>query len=221
MTRENITKNGHSDSDRARIFALRERYGDVTFELDCGTRLKASKIVMACACEHFDTMFSGNFAEARSNVIRIREVSSEAFHLFIKYCFLGEIEMFYGKRSVMYAEVHTRSTLAELLPLFEFMRICERFGLPDINDQMVHLFSEKMRTDDFIATSTLAYAYDSGCVAEEWLDIVSDLFKQLTNSGDFFELDCLRDCLRECTRYHEELFKTIVHHRASSWTTHA
>lgn len=122
------------------MYSLRERWGDVTFQLDTGEKVKASRIVLVANCEHFNNMFSGDFIESTAEFIKIHDVSVEAFQYLIKYCYYGA-ELFNGEEGDMAREVQTSN---ELTTVFEFMKLCDRYNLPHVAEKTSRLVISKM-----------------------------------------------------------------------------
>jgi hypothetical protein len=157
------TPEAQQTSSYRTLYDLRETWGDVTFELDSGDRVKASKVILVAQCQYFEVMFSSDrFVESMEKVIRIQGVSTEVFALFIKFCYFGH-EFFAEDIEGNMVTAVTNSD--ELTAVFGFIKLCDRYNLPDIAEKTANIVTSKMVIDGpAAAIYILAQAFTSDCM---------------------------------------------------------
>ncbi|CAG8563974.1 7964_t:CDS:1 [Funneliformis caledonium] len=69
-----------------------ESFADVEFLFDCGSTLKAHRIVLATRCSYFKVMLQGGFKEATLDVIPIRDINYEVYHIILFYIYTGKLK---------------------------------------------------------------------------------------------------------------------------------
>ncbi|CAG8437567.1 9299_t:CDS:2 [Acaulospora colombiana] len=68
-----------------------ETYSDVEFSFDCGSKLKASRVVLASRSAYFESMFEGSWKESKLFTIPIESVKYECFKLLIRFIYTGRL----------------------------------------------------------------------------------------------------------------------------------
>ncbi|GBB87560.1 hypothetical protein RclHR1_01400013 [Rhizophagus clarus] len=69
-----------------------ENFSDVTFKFNCGSEIKASRIVLAMKSSYFKALFNGNWKESKSSVILIKDVKFECFKRMIYFLYSGKLD---------------------------------------------------------------------------------------------------------------------------------
>lgn len=158
------------------LYPLREQWGDVTFQLaESGREIKASKIVLVTQCKHFESMFGSGFSENTNTVIQIRGTTPEAFEYLIKYCYYGN-ELFNGPDSDMVRLVDEK--ISDLSVVFEFMKLCEKYNLPNVVRKITDLVTITMcKSSTESAVFVLVQAFKADCVCDHWLYKIATLFR--------------------------------------------
>ena len=202
----------HSHLFIASLYPLRETFGDVTFQImSTGNMVKANRIVLVAACEHFETMFSSGFSESTSTVIPIHDASVEAFELFIKYCYFRD-KLFDGIE-YLFLDLEHQVTL-----LFEFMKLCDRYNIQSACEMTSKLVLTRIRRS-IIRNHTegiriLAKAYDADCIVKSWIIEVAALFKHALNLENTDRLSIMKTTLEESTQHHKDLYIVILEYVA-------
>lgn len=203
----------HSHLFIASLYPLRETFGDVTFQImSTGNMVKANRIVLVAACEHFETMFSSGFSESTSTVIPIHDASVEAFELFIKYCYFRD-KLFDGIE-YLFLDLEHQVTL-----LFEFMKLCDRYNIQSACEMTSKLVLTRIRTSWISGNHTegiriLAKAYDADCIVKSWINEVAALFKHALNLENTDNLSIMKTTLEESTQHHKDLYIVILEYVA-------
>jgi hypothetical protein len=66
-------------------------FSDVEFLFDCGSTLKAHRIILATRCNYFKMMFQGGFKESNLDMIPIRYVRYDVFYVILYYIYTGKL----------------------------------------------------------------------------------------------------------------------------------
>ncbi|CAI2163697.1 16954_t:CDS:1 [Funneliformis geosporum] len=78
-------------SDDIEEYFRNESFADIEFLFDCGSTLKAHRIVLATRCNYFKMMLQGGFKEASLDVIPIRDVNYEVYYIILYYIYTGKL----------------------------------------------------------------------------------------------------------------------------------
>ncbi|RIA93754.1 hypothetical protein C1645_735334 [Glomus cerebriforme] len=99
-----------------------ESFTDVEFLFDCGSTLKAHRIILATRCNYFKTMFKSGFKESTLDKVPIRFVRYEVFYVMLYYIYTGRLmdlneENAYGilRDSYKHSDLMGLTTLKEIL----------------------------------------------------------------------------------------------------------
>lgn len=194
----------HSHLFIASLYPLRETFGDVTFQImSTGDMVKANRIVLVAACEHFETMFTAGFSESTSTVIPIHDASVEAFELFIKYCYFRD-KLFDGLKYLF----------LDVTLLFEFMKLCDRYNIQSACEMTSKLVLSRIRRNSTEGIRILAKAYDADCIVKSWIIEVAALFKHALNLENTDRLSIMKTTLEESTQHHKDLYIAILEYAA-------
>src|SRR5438045_345116 len=69
-----------------------ELFSDIEFTFDCGSNLKASKIILVSRSEYFKTMFNGKWKESKESKIHIKDTKYKIFRYLLKYLYTNELD---------------------------------------------------------------------------------------------------------------------------------
>ncbi|CAG8586478.1 21347_t:CDS:2 [Rhizophagus irregularis] len=67
-------------------------FSDINFTFDCGSNIKASKIILASRSEYFKTMFNGKWKESKESKIYIKDTKYKIFRHLLKYIYTNELD---------------------------------------------------------------------------------------------------------------------------------
>lgn len=67
-------------------------FSDVTFTFDCGSELKASRLVLAAKSTYFMNMFTGEWTESNQSKIAIKGVKYEYYKAMVYYFYNGSLD---------------------------------------------------------------------------------------------------------------------------------
>jgi hypothetical protein len=67
-------------------------FSDINFTFDCGSSIKASKIILASRSEYFKTMFNGKWKESKESKIYIKDTKYKIFRYLLKYIYTNELD---------------------------------------------------------------------------------------------------------------------------------
>src|SRR5207248_5219947 len=67
-------------------------FSDITFSFDCGSELKASRLVLAAKSTYFMNMFTGEWTESNQSKIVIKGVKYEYYKAMIYYFYSGSLD---------------------------------------------------------------------------------------------------------------------------------
>ncbi|CAG8745062.1 4505_t:CDS:1, partial [Acaulospora morrowiae] len=102
-----------------------EAYSDVEFSFDCGSKLKASRVVLASRSSYFESMFEGSWKESKLFTIPIEGVKYECFKLLIRFIYTGRLAdgLDFDILMNLYVEAEIRN-LGELRDLVSSQIVC-------------------------------------------------------------------------------------------------
>ncbi|RIA97124.1 hypothetical protein C1645_814513 [Glomus cerebriforme] len=69
-----------------------ENFSDITFKFNCGSEVKASRLVLAMKSSYFKALFDGNWKESKSSVISIKDVKYECFKRMVYFLYSGKLD---------------------------------------------------------------------------------------------------------------------------------
>ncbi|RGB38932.1 BTB/POZ protein [Rhizophagus diaphanus] len=68
-----------------------ERFADIEFVLDCGSRIKAHRIILSANSIYFKNMLQGQWKEGSMETIQIKETNYMAFRAVVYYIYSGKL----------------------------------------------------------------------------------------------------------------------------------
>ncbi|CAI2180503.1 362_t:CDS:1 [Funneliformis geosporum] len=69
-----------------------DSFSDITFKFNCGSEVRASRLVLAMKSSYFKALFQGNWKESKSPVISIKDVKYECFKRMIYFLYSGKLD---------------------------------------------------------------------------------------------------------------------------------
>lgn len=210
------------------LYDFREQMGDVTFELPCGQKIRASKIILVANCRYFESMFPFDPSGKPSgkSVIQIENTTAEAFEYLIKFCYYGYELFDHVTKSDMAQIIRhkiSKKDECELSFIFDFIDLCEMYNLPDVVNKTTALVSAAMV---FLACEDkifiLVQAYKANCVCSDWLTSVASIFKNyFDHANDDQQLEDYKRVIRVNTSFLEysELYIDILERALLPWKT--
>lgn len=68
-----------------------ERFADIEFVLDCGSRIKAHRIILSANSTYFKNMLQGQWKEKSMEAVQIKETNYMAFRVVVYYIYSGKL----------------------------------------------------------------------------------------------------------------------------------
>nr|CAG8449492.1 14774_t:CDS:2 [Entrophospora candida] len=148
-----------------------DRFADVTFRLDCGSTVKASKILAAAHSRYFKNLLSGDWAETRKGeVVEIKDVSKESFKLILYYFYSGKISI---------SPDNDDQTIGVLK---ETYIKCDMWGI----DRLLMLIREqlikRLNKDNWDVLLLLSYKFDDKKLKDKILSFISKNYPEIDNT---------------------------------------
>ncbi|RIA92408.1 hypothetical protein C1645_765227 [Glomus cerebriforme] len=69
-----------------------ERFCDVEFVFDCGSSMKAHRVILAARSTYFESMLGGEWLEGHMKTIAIKDMPFEAFRCIVHHLYTGKLE---------------------------------------------------------------------------------------------------------------------------------
>ncbi|CAJ0628757.1 3488_t:CDS:2 [Entrophospora sp. SA101] len=69
-----------------------DKLSDITFQLDCGSTIKASRILLMSQSTYFEKLLLGEWIESMNDVISIKDIDLTTFRAIIYYSYSGKLE---------------------------------------------------------------------------------------------------------------------------------
>jgi hypothetical protein len=141
-------------------------FTDIEFALDCGSRVKAHRIILSMKSAYFKNMLEGGWREQGMDVIPIKNVRYEAFRAILYYIYSNKL-----------MEVHRFKHLKDIFVLSDMMDL---IGLKLLVTKKI---VELIGNDNWNEILTLGWRYEDASlksagfnfVAENWEDVrISD-----------------------------------------------
>ncbi|CAG8666989.1 11411_t:CDS:2 [Funneliformis caledonium] len=87
-----------------------DSFSDITFKFNCGSEIRASRLVLAMKSSYFKALFQGNWKESKSPVISIKDVNFECFKRMIYFLYSGRLdnELSFEELKDLYIEADVR-----------------------------------------------------------------------------------------------------------------
>jgi len=73
-------------------YFMDERYCDVEFEFDCGSRIKSNRLALACRSEYFDSLFKGEWSVPGTTPIHVTGMKFRVFKAILYYLYTDKLE---------------------------------------------------------------------------------------------------------------------------------
>ncbi|CAI2181659.1 8397_t:CDS:1 [Funneliformis geosporum] len=68
-----------------------DSFSDIEFELDCGSRIKAHRVILSSSSSYFKIMFSSQWKERDMDVVPIRETNYTSFRAILYFIYSGKL----------------------------------------------------------------------------------------------------------------------------------
>ncbi|GBC04451.1 hypothetical protein RclHR1_00570007 [Rhizophagus clarus] len=152
-----------------------ERFCDVEFVFDCGSSMKAHRVILAARSTYFENMLGGEWLEGHMKTIAIKDMPFDAFRCIVHHLYTGKLE-----------EGLTFELLRDIYSKADMLRL-EQLGQMSA-ERMVNL----MNYENWDQVLMLGWKYydkrlkDAGqqFAVEHWVDIKdTDNMKQVFASG--------------------------------------
>src|SRR4051812_1646408 len=69
-----------------------ERFCDVEFVFDCGSSMKAHRVILAARSTYFESMLGGEWLEGHMKTIAIKDMPFDAFRCIVHHLYTGKLE---------------------------------------------------------------------------------------------------------------------------------
>ncbi|CAG8436818.1 10399_t:CDS:1 [Funneliformis mosseae] len=87
-----ITKEeGLLDINKPMEYFENESFSDIEFTFECGSRIRAHRVILAFNSEYFKNMLNGGWKEQDMDVIPIKETSYETFRAILYFVYTGKL----------------------------------------------------------------------------------------------------------------------------------
>lgn len=169
-----VTSGFSASGDYACLYALRDKFHDVIFQLDNGKKILAHRIVLVAQSEFFSVMFNSSFTESNAypTVINMQDNSERAVELFVKFFYFGDL--MFSPDGELKALVNNKDDV-----VFELIKLTDRYNLTQISEDLANLVIHYMNNatpED--AINTLIRAYEADCITNQWIFHVAYLLKK-------------------------------------------
>ncbi|GET00947.1 BTB/POZ protein [Rhizophagus clarus] len=162
-----------------------ELFVDVEFLFDCGSTLKAHRIILATRCNYFKTMFQSGFKESNLDKIPIHYVKYDVFNVILHYIYTGKLMDLNDENS--YLILRDSYKHSDLMGLSSLKRLIAKNVIKLINnDNWNEILIMGWQYDDLLLrTKGLKY------VKEHWDSIKrSDNLRDILNNSN---VDCIEE----------------------------
>jgi hypothetical protein len=109
----------YSDDSLYEEYFEDERFADIEFVLDCGSKIKAHRIVLSANSTYFKNMLQGQWKEKSMEIIQIKETNYVAFRTVVYYIYSGKLYDIDGfdnfKQTFKLAEMMMLENLSKLI----------------------------------------------------------------------------------------------------------
>ncbi|CAH1757727.1 3642_t:CDS:2 [Entrophospora sp. SA101] len=148
-----------------------DRFADVTFRLDCGSTVKASKILAAAHSRYFKNLLSGDWAETRKGeVVEIKDVSKESFKLILYYFYSGKISI---------SPDNDDQTIGVLK---ETYIKCDMWGIDRLLILIREQLIKRLSKDNWDVLLLLSYKFDDKKLKDKILSFISKNYPEIDNT---------------------------------------
>lgn len=120
---------------------MKDEYSDVAFIVE-NTTIPAHKIILSLRSSYFQSLFSGGFAEAKQDEIKMK-VPLEAFKSILKYIYTGRLSL---------------STLPTH-QIVEVYDLAEQYGFDALKNNILEYLTGNLTLDNCVPTLNAAYLY--------------------------------------------------------------
>ncbi|CAG8552156.1 7423_t:CDS:1 [Dentiscutata erythropus] len=69
-----------------------ENFSDITFSFNCGSQVRASRLILASRSSYFYKVFSGDWKESKSSIIQISGANYESFRAMIYFLYTAKLD---------------------------------------------------------------------------------------------------------------------------------
>lgn len=173
-----------SSSDVVEYF-LNESFSDIEFVFDCGSTLKAHRIILATRCNYFKMMFQGGFKESNLDKVPIRYVRYDVFYAILHYIYTGKLMDLKDENA--YSVLRDSYKHSDLMGLTSLKRLIAKSVVKLINNDNWNeiLIMGWQFNDLLLRTKGLKY------VKEHWDSIkYSDNLRDILNNSN---VDCIEE----------------------------
>ncbi|CAG8562829.1 17072_t:CDS:1 [Dentiscutata erythropus] len=140
-------------------------FSDIEFELDCGTRIKAHKVILAGGSDYFEKMFKGGWKEKNTMCIKIHDISYKSFRGILFY---------------IYTEKWMDITDLDLLK--EMYAKADMMGLNRLKKMVSNKICGMLNTDNWDQIYAFGWEYGDSQFKISGFNFVADNWKAVRNS---------------------------------------
>ncbi|CAG8492841.1 18730_t:CDS:1 [Racocetra fulgida] len=173
-----------------------DRFNDVEFEFDCGTKIKANRFALALRSQYFEKLFGGDWMESKATTIPIRHSKAESFRAMLYYLYTTKLESGLSLDTLknLYFEADMReiyglrdlvvSRMADMIDQDNWGNVVE-FSL-QIDDERFRkraLTYVEKNWDELKKTKEMKRLFLAKCETMDWISWIEDVIKAKVFGG--------------------------------------
>ncbi|CAG8510375.1 4228_t:CDS:10 [Diversispora eburnea] len=142
-----------------------DRFCDVEFTFQDGTRIKAHRIILASQSKYFESLLSGQWVEGRSKIVPIKEIDYEIFRCVLFYLYTGKLE-----ENLELDILKTAYMKADML------------GLETFGKLLANRIAEDVNNDNWDEILLLGWQMNDSCLKNAAMQFIVSRWDELKNT---------------------------------------